>query len=191
MGARTAGREERLHAVKQAALELSTEQGYDATTVRQIAARAKVSTGTVMSFGDKDTLLLQIFEDAITDRMPHPRPNGSTPAQAVWLCFKPYFDFYDSHPEISRPYAKILFSRSVDEHPALGAQAAQFTTLVGAQITERLPHVSKADARLAAEALFAAYMHSLITWIVDATTVSQAKAALRKQIAWQLSRFDV
>ena len=169
---------------------LFTEQGFDATTIRHIAAEAQVSTGTVMSMGDKATLLLQIVEDAIGELMPRQPRRGGTPANAVWQCFKPYFDFFESQQELSRPYAKILFSRSAEEHPALGAQGRQFTALVADRITERLPHVSKPDGRLAAQALFSVYIHSLVTLIVDAATLDQAKAALRKQIAWQLARFE-
>lgn len=44
-----------------AAQELFAEQGYDATSMRQIAQRAGVSVGTVASTGDKASLLTDVF----------------------------------------------------------------------------------------------------------------------------------
>ncbi|QRX90089.1 TetR family transcriptional regulator [Streptomyces noursei] len=48
-----------------AAERLFRDQGFGATTVRQIATDAAVSTGTVMSVGDKDALLVAIFDSWI------------------------------------------------------------------------------------------------------------------------------
>jgi AcrR family transcriptional regulator len=65
-------------AVLDAALHLFAEQGYRATTMREIADRAKVSTGNVYHhFPDKETifrdLLGEYFEVAETHRLPFRR----------------------------------------------------------------------------------------------------------------------
>ncbi|MEV6661131.1 TetR family transcriptional regulator [Nocardia fluminea] len=43
-----------------AAERLCRAQGFKATTIRQIAAEANVSTGTVMTAGEKDALLVKL-----------------------------------------------------------------------------------------------------------------------------------
>ena len=65
-------------AVLDAALYLFSHQGYRATTMREIAERAKVSTGNVYHhFPDKETIFRELigeyFEIAGTDRFPFRR----------------------------------------------------------------------------------------------------------------------
>src|SRR5690606_25888699 len=65
-----------------AADRLFRAQGFKATTIRQIAAEAHVSTGTVMAAGDKDALLVSLFDNWITSvhnsRHTEPEPSMTT-----------------------------------------------------------------------------------------------------------------
>lgn len=187
---RQEGRELRLRAVRQAAGRLFQEQGYDSTTVRQIAAAAGVSTGTVMNCGDKAALLLQTVEDAIDTLMPQANPVGVNldPVEVVWRCYAPYFDFYAAVPELARPYTVLLLSAGLD-HPALGAQAEMFNTAVADRIRLSYPWAGEEEAALTAEALFAAYLHALLVWVSGVAELEAAVAGFRRQIDWQLIRF--
>ena len=51
--------------VLDSARRLFEARGFNATTVRAIAADAGVSAGTVMTVGDKRTLLVKVFDEAI------------------------------------------------------------------------------------------------------------------------------
>lgn len=190
MGVRSEGRMERLDAVHRAAAELFRTQGYDATTIRQIAGRAGVSTGTVMSAGDKATLLLEVITQSIDDLMPAGVRTGAPAADLVWGCYEPYFSFYAANPELSRPYAAILLGSPDRQFPALGAQAKEFNALVAGQIRASMPAVDSGSATATAEALFAVYIFSLVLWASGSADLGGATAVLRGQIAWQLSRFE-
>ncbi|MET4782641.1 helix-turn-helix domain-containing protein [Glaciihabitans sp. UYNi722] len=191
MNARADGREGRLRAVKEAAWILFSETGYASTTIRQIAAKAKVSTGTVMSFGGKETLLLAQFEDGIAEHLVAPVFTTESAADAVWRFFEPYFEFYAERPELSRSYGRVLLSPAGAQHPALGAQAREFNSLVASEIGRRYPRAREADAAAAATALFAIYIHALVLWVSEAATLAQATAVFRHQVAWQLARFEI
>lgn len=191
MGSREQGRRRRLDAVQRAAAELFRDQGYESTTVRQIAERAGVSTGTVMSAGDKATLLLGLITEAIDDLMPvDPAAGEGSPAELVWRCYEPYFAFYDANPELSRPYAALLLGAPERRFPALGEQATAFNGLVADRIRGSLPHVDADAAGATAEALFAVYIFALVLWASGSADLERATAVLRGQIGWQLSRFE-
>lgn len=190
MGVRSEGRRLRLDAVQQAAGDLFRSQGYEATTVRQIAERAGVSTGTVMSTGDKAGLLLGLITDAIEDLMPTAVATGAPAAELVWRCYEPYFAFYDANPALSRPYASLLLGSPDRDFPALGRQAVAFNALVADQIRAALPQVDEQSARTCAEALFAVYIFALVLWASGAADLVRATAVLRGQIDWQLARFE-
>ncbi|WP_051298987.1 TetR/AcrR family transcriptional regulator [Arthrobacter castelli] len=190
MGVRAEQRDKRLRDVREATWRLFQDQGYESTTVRQIATKANVATGTVMNFGGKETLLLALFETAIAEHMePSPRQDA-TAVDAVWHHYKPYFDFYASVPELARSYGRILLSPAARGHPALGSQARDFNTLVARDISNRHPLAPENDAARMAEALFGLYIHALVAWVSSAATLDEATASFRQQIAWQLARFD-
>lgn len=190
MSVRAAGRERRTHAVKRAAWSLFVARGFEATTVRQIAAEAGVSTGTVMSFGSKSTLLLELFEDAIADRIGAEPPPSDDAVEAVWACYRPYFDFFGSQPVLARSYASVLFSGSVHQPAALGDQATQFNAYVAQVIAQRCQGARIEDAHRAADAIFAVYMHTLMRWATGLDDADSAIAAFAGQLSWQLARFD-
>ncbi|MGW4636189.1 TetR/AcrR family transcriptional regulator [Nocardia sp. NPDC004415] len=94
-----------------AADQLFRAQGFKATTIRQIAAEADVSTGTVMAAGDKDALLVAIFENWITSvhdsRHTEPVPTAAT-AEDVLRLFGPFVGYFALDSELSREYLAIL-----------------------------------------------------------------------------------
>ncbi|MFI5688129.1 TetR/AcrR family transcriptional regulator [Streptomyces sp. NPDC051636] len=114
---RAAKREATRQKVLAAAERLFRAQGFGATTVRQIAADAGVSTGTVMSVGDKDALLVAIFDRWI-DAVHQERKGADGPASgpltagvavdAVMALFEPFIRYFARDEELSREYAAII-----------------------------------------------------------------------------------
>ena len=96
---------------------LFRDQGFGATTVRQIAAEAGVSAGTVMSVGDKDALLVAIFDgwiDAVHRARTGEQGTASVPmsagaaVDAVMALFEPFIRYFALDEELSREYAAII-----------------------------------------------------------------------------------
>ncbi|WP_231965861.1 TetR/AcrR family transcriptional regulator [Mycobacterium sp. E802] len=96
-----------------AAEKLFRKQGFESTTVRQIAADAGVSSGTVMSVGDKDGLLVAVFDDRIAavhaNRKGLARkPSHANAPRAIAKLFDPFLAYFAEDPALSRRYASII-----------------------------------------------------------------------------------
>ncbi|MER6982989.1 TetR/AcrR family transcriptional regulator, partial [Streptomyces carpinensis] len=144
-------------------------QGFGATTVRQIAAEAGVSAGTVMSVGDKDALLVAIFDGWI-DAVHRARTgdDGTAPApmsadvavDAIMALFEPFIRYFAGDEELSREYAAIIV-RGAHE-------SAIFRNLALSLITEIAEALARAglggvDSGRAARVVHYAYLGILMT----------------------------
>ena len=68
MGLREANKQDKRDRLSRAARELFSEQGFDSTTMRQIAERAGIGVGTIFLYArDKQGLLFLLFSDAVQD----------------------------------------------------------------------------------------------------------------------------
>ncbi|MFM9370996.1 TetR/AcrR family transcriptional regulator [Streptomyces sp. Da 82-17] len=99
-----------------AAGELFGTRGFEATTVRDIAAEAGVSVGTVMAVGDKAALLVELFDQRIADlhrtraEAPPVPPPARPPrlADEVLALFAPFVALFAEDPQLTRHYAAGL-----------------------------------------------------------------------------------
>ncbi|NNG34796.1 TetR/AcrR family transcriptional regulator [Nakamurella aerolata] len=153
-----------------AASRLFRERGFAATTVRDIAEAADVSAGTVMAVGDKNALLVRIFDAMVADE--HGRRagrdrqlsvNGSDSCvQRLSVLVQPFVAMFTGSPELARSYASILVSGN--------HSSSLFTELTDRLVEEFATAVtehgctSQADAPAKAQALYAAYVGTLFTW---------------------------
>nr|WP_237536400.1 TetR/AcrR family transcriptional regulator [Streptomyces sp. SID5785] len=99
-----------------AAAALFGEHGFASTTVRDIAAEAGVSVGTVMAVGDKAAILVELFDRRIAalhsaraGRPPRPT-SGARPADDVLALFAPFVEAFTADAELARHYAAALVS---------------------------------------------------------------------------------
>ncbi|RAG82630.1 TetR/AcrR family transcriptional regulator [Streptacidiphilus pinicola] len=148
---------------------LFREQGFGATTVRQIAADAEVSTGTVMAVGDKDALLVAIFDGWIG--AVHRERGGAlaqsdgalTPAAAVqelMALVAPFITYFESDRELSREYAAIIVRGSHTSEVFVDLALALLTEFTSVLSRAGL---SAADAGRGAQAVYFAYLGLLMT----------------------------
>jgi len=105
-------------AIARAARERFAEVGFDSTTIRDVAARAGVSVGSVhVHFRDKRALLFACFYANIARAVAHGWATLDTHAplvdQLVHLS-RALFESYAEHPELSR----VMFKESVFREPA-------------------------------------------------------------------------
>ncbi|MBP6684919.1 MAG: TetR/AcrR family transcriptional regulator, partial [Leucobacter sp.] len=100
--------------VLDAAERLFATFGFADTTVKDIAAAAGLSVGTVMSVGDKNALLVSVFDNRIA-KIHNARPVDTTAraapcAERLTLLFRPFAELFTQQPKLSRSYASILVS---------------------------------------------------------------------------------
>lgn len=156
-----------------AANGLFATRGYRATTVRDIAARADVSVGSVMAVGDKPTLLVAAFDEAIAAIHQERVTRGSqasgegSGADRVVQLVDPFLTLFADKVDLAREYAAILMSGSHNSvlfgelSDALRAEMAQEARAAG---------VAEASIDVAAKASYFAYLGTLFFWAARGAT---------------------
>ncbi|GAA4509180.1 hypothetical protein GCM10023191_070030 [Actinoallomurus oryzae] len=176
-----------------AAERLFRTQGFRVTTIRQIAADAGVSTGTVMAVGEKDALLVAIFDGWIASvhrgrDTGHDADRTSLPATAtvgeVMDLFEPFIRYFAVDPELSREYAAVIVRGN--------HESAIFQNLALALIAELEAVLSRsaftrADAGCGARAVYFAYLGLLMTAANGAIETQDAIDELRQVVSFVVS----
>ena len=143
--------------------------GYRGSAVRDIAAHAGVSVGTVMQFGGKAGLLVAVVDDWIAAihrdaARAHPegpaRQAGADLAEDVSALLRPFLRRFLGEQELSREYAAVLLS---GEH-----RSEVFSGLADTLRTELLAVLGAHDvvgarADDAVETLYLSYLGLLFT----------------------------
>lgn len=157
------GTRARLQAV---ALQLFAEQGYDRTTVAEIAAAAEVTERTFFRhFADKPEVLfagqdgfLAMFVDPITAA-----PEGTAPFDLIRLALDASADFF---PEDRRAWSRAR-QQVIDANAALGERELGKLATLKARLGEVLRGrgVPEPVATMAAEAAVTVFHLSFAQWI--------------------------
>jgi AcrR family transcriptional regulator len=117
MTSRREQREATRERVLSAAEHLFAAHGFESTTIREIAAGAGVSVGTVMAVGDKAAILVELFDRRISvlhkTRAERGEPRQTTPSPGhlvdeILALFEPFVALFSSDPELARQYAATL-----------------------------------------------------------------------------------
>jgi AcrR family transcriptional regulator len=117
MTARDEQRQATQRKVTSAAERLFLERGFRATTVKDIAAEAGVSVGSVMTVGDKSALLVSMFDRSIAhiheqrsegeNRLPSSTP-AATRVDRLINILRPFLSVFETQMELAREYAAVL-----------------------------------------------------------------------------------
>lgn len=102
---RQANKEDKLARIVAAARHIFARKGFEATTVQEIARRARVATGTLFLYADtkRDLAFLAVLQDyeaamhaamAVADDPPI--------LDQIMACLTPYLRFYHAQPELSK-----------------------------------------------------------------------------------------
>jgi AcrR family transcriptional regulator len=114
-----------------AARALFEERGYDGTTVRAIAERAGVATGTVLLYGDsKAELLFRLFvdelEDVMAEREASLEPAAPLPERVLHL-LTGFLERYAARPALARVYVKeTMFQPASEQSERYAEVTARF-----------------------------------------------------------------
>ncbi|WP_103061844.1 TetR/AcrR family transcriptional regulator [Actinomyces qiguomingii] len=150
---------------------LFEKKGFNATTIRDIAADAGVSVGTVMYVGDKSSLLVACFDERIealhTSRPPASRTQvraegGGDGTEALLGVLLPFIELFGRNPDLARSYGAVLISgahgsRVFDElrEDLINELQDVFVTITGCSTTA---------AKQRATTTYLAYLGALLEW---------------------------
>lgn len=149
---------------------LFREHGFAETTIREIAEASGVSVGRVMVVGDKNDLLIHVFDEMIAaEHVKRADAIVQTTAAASSTCSDrlvalvgPFVTLFTANPVLARCYASILVS---------GTHESILFTELAARLDEEFRaaialHGCTASAAAApkARALYFAYIGTLLTW---------------------------
>ncbi len=184
--ARTEARQTTRRAVLQAAARLFEERGFLATTVRDIAREADVSVGTVMAAGDKEALLVELFDGLIEERqqLADTQVLGGTAwcgVDAVAVV-EPFVVLFEERRDLAQAYASVLVSGRHSSVVFTGL--ARRLIAVFEQLMNACGCSGPMGAPGRAEALHAAYIGSLFIWSATPEgSASEFLAQLREVFA--------
>ncbi|HXY99089.1 MAG TPA: TetR/AcrR family transcriptional regulator [Stellaceae bacterium] len=166
----------KLGKISRAARALFIRRGYDATTLRQIAAKAGVGLGTLFSYAaDKRDLLFLIINDdieAMNARAFAEAPIDAPLLERLVAIFRVFFAFFGRQPNLSRIILKELtfYSAGPQARRFQGGRAqvlARLAELIGA--AQRAGEIgSGEDAREIAYTVFSIYAAEIREWLGDA-----------------------
>ena len=169
MSVRQEGQRERERRVKAVAFQLFVTRGYAATSVRDIAAAAEVSTGTVRNVGDKASLFLLVMEEAATSTaLDYWTAIAQTPpsrerslAAEVMEYFDAQLDIAEAHPQLFRDYWAAYVARV--QH---ADNEARLTDVIDAIAQRWCQHAGRPapdeEALLAAYTMFSTYSVTIL-----------------------------
>lgn len=172
-----------------AAEKLFRAQGFKATTIRQIAAEAKVSTGTVMAAGEKDALLVSLFDNWITSvhNNRHAEPATSpttTTTDDVLKLFAPFVGHFAVDAELSREYLAILVR---GKHESVIFRDLALTLLGEIETVLARSALPRSQVDRGARTIYLAYLGLLMTAASGAIEMPDAAKQLQQTIEFVIT----
>jgi AcrR family transcriptional regulator len=197
IGIRQRGQDQRASRVRSSALELFRTRGFDATSVRDIAAAAGVSVGTVAHL-DKATLFLDVMEEnafalvgGALERLSSEQVGTSlTLAAEIWGVFEPSLTQIVENPELTRAYL-IAYLRADGAHATSAGQIDVICAGIAARCVQHSGgEPGAAEALLAASAIYAVFFAATFTLAVGVGSAAEMAQGLRDLIAQQTRPFE-
>lgn len=168
MATRVEQREQTRAQLLAVAREAFAEQGFEGTTIRDIAKRAGVATGTVfVHFADKHALLAAIFEEGLAEVLEEAwatLPRRSLRKQLLHLAGRLYA-FYAGRPALARVIVKESLFMAGEPGAALDRQRLTFLARVMALFEEakqRGEQPEELDVAEATRLFFSLYFSTLV-----------------------------
>lgn len=117
-GRRETNKREKLARIRRAARDVFLRKGFDAATVREIAAAADVAFGTLFLYArDKQDLLLLLFDEelpALTERAFRKTKPDAPFVDQLLAFFAEFYAFFSATPQLSRDMMReITFSGGI------------------------------------------------------------------------------
>ena len=186
-GARERSRLETIDRIVVTARKLLAEQGYDATTTRQVAVKAGLGVGTLFNYvkDKRDLIYLILNKDLllVTEVSLQAPKAWQTFPDKVLSIFEHHYRFFASEPTLSR----ILLTESVEHVPGYHLQELMAVRAAIIDGLERFVAAAqeageikpKHHASLIARSIF--FVHSAnVRWWLDTPTIPDWRVGLRQ-----------
>jgi len=193
-GRRERNKQEKLERIVQAAGELFRDQGFEATTSRQICERAGIATGTLFLYvRDKRELLFLFFRpraEGVFARLPGGLREGEDVVDGLMALFGGLLRLYGADPPLARLFvAELLFRR--DQAASMRELSSELATRVGHIVADgraRGQLRSDVDVEVLGHAMSAHYALFIQLWL-GRGVIGRRKAErrLRQALELQLS----
>ena len=178
---RGAHKQDKRERIRQAAWELFCSDGYDGTTTRAVAARARVAVGTVFLYApDKVDLLFLVMHDRLAATVDE--AFGSLPRKAPvldqWMhLFGKLFRMYGEQPGVSAAFVRAVPGAQGPNADRVNALTFAFIHRVASLLVEaqqRHEVATEIAPLMAAQNVFFLYFGSLTVWLSGMTTLDGA-----------------
>lgn len=157
--------------IREAALALFREQGYEATTVEQIAERADVAKGTVFNYFPRKEALLAIVAEELLAQIYETLGPRETLVEGGEGAIRGIFQ-YGAREALRDPeFSRTMMSESMrafwerEEEGRVEAEFRELLTDIIVQAQERGEFRRGVDPRAAIGLLEAAYFATLVEWL--------------------------
>ncbi|GGW85179.1 TetR family transcriptional regulator [Streptomyces malachitofuscus] len=158
-------------AIRDATYSLIREQGYDATTVEQIADRAEVSQSTVFRyFPAKEDIVLTDEYDALLEGLLRERPAGEPVRESLrWAIRKAMTMALTDNPDHGQE-EMLLRVRLMVEVPQVRSRLMESMSVTGRLLCRALAertgrHENDLEVRVYAMGLMGALLETMIYWV--------------------------
>lgn len=173
LGLRERNKQDKLQRIRKAARTLFRQQGFEATTIAQIAEAAEVAKGTIFLYArDKEELLFLVFmEDlaAAVEQGLSSLPDAPLVEQMVHL-FQPLLQLYSRDSALALLFIRELLilkdDRLQDYNDLTTGFLLRIAALLDAGVARR-ELAPDLDTLLAAHNIFGVYAFMLLTWLQD------------------------
>ncbi len=189
VGRREQNKLEKRERIREAAEKLFSLQGYDATTVRQVADEAGVASGTVFLYArDKEDLLFLVMHERLRRTIDEALASMPRRARLVegWVHqFSAIYEMYGKHPTLARPFVRLAPGAQGLNGDLVSALTQSFVQRLALQVQEaqgRGEVRQDVDPVLAATMAFGLYFTGLMSWLAGYAKLEQLSQTLRRTL---------
>jgi AcrR family transcriptional regulator len=177
-GLRERGKAERRRRIAEAVREVFRSKGYEAATIREIAARAGVASGTIFLYArDKRELLLMMLNEdleRLTEASFRAIPADASLLDQTIALFAPRYEYWATDPKLATQALYATISARADEGATEAARFHRRRRNILAKLTELVEAKQRAgsvsadlDARTSAWLFVSIYLAAIRLWLAD------------------------
>jgi AcrR family transcriptional regulator len=197
-GKRESKKADKLRRIRAAALALFSSQGYEATTLRQIAKRARVALGTLSLYADdKSDLVVLMFNEmvpAIIDQADAAARAQSALLDKLVAFFSAFYTDIARNIPLARTHHQLNFHSTGRHAVAYNAHRARVFALIediirAAQRDRQI--MTHADPALIARHIFFCYSAAARWWVAsERPELTRGLADLRELLRLQITGLE-